>query len=58
MEDMQKMFDEVKDMIKTNTEYFKDKEKRMRNRMRMIENLLKGIMIFILVLLFVLLLRR
>ncbi len=58
MEDMQKMIDEVKDMIKTNTDYFKDKEKRMRNRLRMIENLLKGIMIFILVLLFVLLLRR
>jgi len=57
-QDMQKMIDEVKEMIKTNTEYFKEKEKRMRNRLRMIENLVKGMMILLFLLILIVLLMR
>ena len=56
--DLQKAIEELKEVVKTNSEFFKDKERRMRNKLKMIENLLKALMLIVILFLFILLLRK
>lgn len=56
--DLQKAIEELKEVVKTNSEFFKDRERRMRNKLKMIENLLKALMLIVILFLFILLLRK
>lgn len=56
--DLQKAIEELKEVVKTNSEFFKDKERRIRNKLKILENLLKALMLIVILFLFMLLLRK